>query len=480
MKSNLFGVCLLAGVMSPAAAWAGQVPSSTEPAAAEPAEAAAPEVAPEGPALAEPAAASGGYEASVATTAPEGTVTPAAAAPTGPRERWIRRYRPRRNSFELGVFAGVFFPSSSHELFDPVLQLESGNTFFKPYKSVAPEFGARFAYFPLTFLGVEAEGGAMPTRVEGAGDGFDRATLFNFRAHAVAQLPFWSVAPFIVVGPGLIGTAGALGDDVDPSVHFGGGVKVFLNDWVLLRLDIRDVIAARLMVDAGATHYPEVLLGLSMRFGGRDRGEKDSDGDGYLDSQDGCPYDPENFNGFEDEDGCPEYDRDGDGFFDSRDLCPDTPGVEPHGCPEKDSDGDGILDSKDLCPDIAGVPPDGCPVPDTDGDGYLDPDDGCPTIPETWNGYLDEDGCDDTLPERVPVGVIRGIFFDFNKATIKDRSRPVLDRAVEVFNEFTSIRVEISGHTDDKGSSEYNQKLSMERANSVKQYLVDHGVAASR
>jgi len=56
----------------------------------------------------------------------------------------------------------------------------------------------------------------------------------------------------------------------------------------------------------------------------------------------------------------------------------------------------------------------------------------------------------------------------------------VLDRAVDVLREFEAIRIEISGHTDSTGSPEYNRDLSLRRSNSVKRYLVEHGVSESR
>ncbi|MGB1014724.1 MAG: OmpA family protein, partial [Nannocystaceae bacterium] len=399
-------------------------------------------------------------------------------------EKWIRKYRPRAMSFEVGAFGGAMFPSREHELFNAYQQFESGNTFWQPYRSVAPEFGLRFAFYPFPFIGGEVEGGVIPTRVVlDNGNSGDSATLFNARAHVIGQLPFWRVAPFVLVGGGMIGTNGALGLDVDQSVHFGGGVKFFLNDVWMLRLDARDVVAAKLEVDAGATHYPEVLLGVGWRFGGKkDQAPKDSDGDGLFDYEDACPFEQENFNAYEDEDGCPEYDRDGDGFFDNRDACPDVPGIAPDGCPEKDRDGDGFLDSHDACPDVPGVEPDGCPIPDTDNDGILDPDDNCVTEPETVNGFEDGDGCPDEVPAKVIefTGVIKGIYFDFNRSTIKDRSTPVLDRAVAVLAEFPSIHIEISGHTDNVGSAEYNKTLSGARAEAVKNYLTRKGVNETR
>ncbi len=416
-------------------------------------------------------------------------------------KKWIRRCKPEKNMFELGIFGGVMFPASglliagqavpgipsngdgTHELFNAKMQQDAratGQEFWQPYRKVAPEIGLRFAWYPLAFLGGEVEGGVMPTKIVVNGTPTDRATLFNFRGHVIAQLPFWRIAPFVLVGGGMLGTAGALGTDIDPAVHYGGGVKLFLTHRVMMRLDIRDVVGAKKEVDAGATHYPEILLGLSLTLNRAKPPaeiDKDSDGDGFLDKSDSCPYEP----GIA-PDGCPERDRDGDGFMDSQDACPDVPGIAPDGCPEKDRDGDGFLDSVDKCPDDPGVEPDGCPIPDTDGDGILDPDDKCPTEPETKNGYQDEDGCPDVIPPKIAAftGTIKGIYFDLDKDTIKPKSRPVLDRAVSVLQEFDSINIEISGHTDSTGSPDYNRDLSKRRAAAVKRYLVEHGVADAR
>ena len=451
------------------------------------ARAAAPAV--EGPAPTSPS----GHVSSTSKTSPEGHVSSTTsasgqAAPARCQDRrdvaWIRRCAPERNTWELGAFAGVMFPAAhSHELFNARRQLDArreGKEFWRPYRTAAPDLGIRLAYFPLSFLGGEVEAAVMPTRVVEDGGPGARANLFSVRAHFIAQIPLWRVAPFIVVGSGGIGTNGALGNDFDPMTHFGAGVKVFLTQRTLLRLDVRDNVAARKEVDAGATSYPEVLLGFSTVLGRskpRRVPEKDSDGDGFLDRSDACPYEPGKA-----PDGCPERDRDADGFMDSADACPDVPGVAPDGCPEKDRDGDGFLDSVDKCPDDPGVEPDGCPIPDTDGDGILDPDDKCPTVPETKNGYQDEDGCPDEIPVALAkfTGTIKGIYFDLDKDTIKPKSKPVLDRAVSVLQEFNTIRIEISGHTDSTGSVEYNRDLSKRRALSVKKYLVEHGVEDAR
>jgi hypothetical protein len=383
----------------------------------------------------------------------------------------MRKYRPSNNMWELGVFGGAFFPSRRHELFNAQQQLDSMDTFYQDYKRVAPEFGARVAYFPFAFIGGEIEGGVMPTRTIQQDQ---QALLFNFRAHLIGQIPFWRIAPFVVWGGGLIGTTGALGNDVDPSTHFGGGVKLYINDRLMLRLDIRDVVAARYRGRRGRDQLPRgparPLASPSARSA--EEPKKDSDGDGFLDA-DACPYEP----GIA-PDGCPERDRDGDGFMDSQDACPDTPGIAPDGCPEKDRDGDGFLDSVDKCPDDPRRRARRLPDPRHRRRRHPRPRRQVPDDPETYNGFEDDDGCPDEIPEQVRnfTGVDQGHLLrprqGHHQAEVEARARP---RGV-VLKEFPSIRIEISGHTDSTGSREYNRDLSRRRAESVKRYLVEHGV----
>jgi OOP family OmpA-OmpF porin len=161
-----------------------------------------------------------------------------------------------------------------------------------------------------------------------------------------------------------------------------------------------------------------------------------------------------------------------------------VPGVKEYkGCPIPDTDADSFLDPDDNCIDVPGVEAyKGCPIPDTDGDKFLDPDDTCVNEPETVNGYEDRDGCPDEVPEEVVrfTGVIAGIQFDTNKATIKKSSFKTLDAAVEVLAKFPSVSVEISGHTDDRGERPHNLELSQNRANAVRDYLVSKGIDAGR
>lgn len=420
-------------------------------------------------------------------------------------QKWIKRWAPknevkegtkfRTNLTEIGVYGGVLLLADTHELFEADRDLPDQG--YKPMRALNPDLGVRVGYYPLSFLGVEAEGGVMPSKLR---DEAGNALMYTVRGHVVAQLPKWSVTPFVLVGAGGWGVSSprdSLGNDIDPALHFGGGVKIYINRWVMLRLDVRDIISHQQSVDATfKSHNLEALLGLSVTLGRKkDKVTKsDRDGDGFYDddgfgnSDDKCP----------DEagvapDGCPIRDTDGDGIMDPDDQCVDKAETvndfnDEDGCPESDRDGDGFWDDdgrgggNDTCPDEAGVDPDGCPIPDTDNDGIKDPQDSCVNDPETKNGYQDVDGCPDEVPKEIArfTGAIKGITFDTNKDTIRSSSRPTLDNAVKVLKDFPDIRIEVSGHTDDVGEVADNQDLSRRRAESVKKYLVDAGIDASR
>jgi outer membrane protein OmpA-like peptidoglycan-associated protein len=76
--------------------------------------------------------------------------------------------------------------------------------------------------------------------------------------------------------------------------------------------------------------------------------------------------------------------------------------------------------------------------------------------------------------------VLRGVHFDFNKSDIRADSRPVLDESAELLRENLNVRITVEGHTDAIGGEDYNQQLSVRRAEAVFRYLVNHGVAPDR
>jgi OOP family OmpA-OmpF porin len=136
-----------------------------------------------------------------------------------------------------------------------------------------------------------------------------------------------------------------------------------------------------------------------------DLSPKDADGDGLNDAVDQCPADPEDMDGFEDLDGCPENDNDKDGIADGKDRCPLEPedvdgDRDEDGCPDGDQDADGLADDRDQCPTKPEdkdrfEDEDGCPESDNDRDGLPDADDKCPDIAEDMDGDRDTDGCPD-------------------------------------------------------------------------------------
>jgi OmpA-OmpF porin, OOP family len=225
--------------------------------------------------------------------------------------------------------------------------------------------------------------------------------------------------------------------------------------------------------------------------------DPDNDRDGIDDRDDRCPDIPEDRDGGQDDDGCPEGvgdDRDGDRVKDIDDRCPDAPEdqdgwQDADGCPELDNDGDRIPDSDDLCPDDPEDPDgwqdaDGCPELDNDHDRIPDRDDRCPDQPETYNATDDADGCPDHgVVTRIEGGILalKPINFEYDQAVIEPDSYDILDAVVAAMNGYLDIElIEVQGHTDERGDDAYNLDLSVRRAAAVVTYLVGHGVAARR
>ncbi len=233
--------------------------------------------------------------------------------------------------------------------------------------------------------------------------------------------------------------------------------------------------------------------------------------------------------------GCPHPDTDKDGACDpwvqesgmseqfahictGTDLCPNVAQGEKgsQGCPVPDRDGDGICDpwvskaglsdqfasickGADKCPDLPQGTcekcKDGCPNPDTDGDGVCNPwvqqlglsaeyteiCQGSDNCPDTAQGKDGKDGCPAIVKveETVKTIVLRGVNFHTGSARLTDESYSVLDNVVSQLIT-TKVKIEVGGHTDDRGSIALNQRLSQERAQSVADYFIQKGVEATR
>ncbi|MEP7049880.1 MAG: OmpA family protein [Pseudomonadota bacterium] len=306
------------------------------------------------------------------------------------------------------------------------------------------------------------------------------------------------------------------------SEEFVGGIKLFIesNSYLMMGAGSRAFStgfeAANLRMVLGFVYEPSI---------------GDRDGDGYKDDQDQCPDEPEDFDGFKDEDGCPDPDndndgildvndrcpnvpedfdgdhdedgcpdisrdgdRDGDGIPDSKDKCPDDPEdkdgfQDEDGCPEPDNDHDGIPDKQDSCPDDAEdkdkfEDEDGCPDPDNDKDQIPDVKDKCPNEPETYNGFQDEDGCPDkgkVIIEGNDIVILDKVQFETGSAKILPASDAILDAVAATLKghpEFTVL--EIAGHADERSTDEYNLNLTRLRAAAVMDALRERGIVASR
>jgi outer membrane protein OmpA-like peptidoglycan-associated protein len=207
---------------------------------------------------------------------------------------------------------------------------------------------------------------------------------------------------------------------------------------------------------------------------------KDSDGDGIVDTADKCPQEA----GSVDTGGCPTKDRDGDGILDAVDKCPrETGPAARQGCPVKDTDGDGVVDDRDNCPNEAGlVELRGCPAKDNDGDSVADHLDNCPKE----KGEATNQGCPEKDEQLVAIQkgqleIKQAVFFTTGKALIQKRSFRMLDQVARVIQQHPEIeKIIIEGHSDNVGDADANRRLSLARAESVRDYLVKKGVEASR
>jgi len=246
---------------------------------------------------------------------------------------------------------------------------------------------------------------------------------------------------------------------------FGGALRLGLNDGELtagLGLMVKFVEFNYAFVEEpenflGESHRVGVTLKFGEDCGPIDYGPRmgDADLDGIADNIDDCPHAAEDFDGFQDEDGCPDPDNDGDGIPDVDDECPG-----------RAEDFDGFEDA------------DGCPDIDNDGDGILDADDQCPNAAETFNRYEDTDGCPDDAQPEFPM---MNINFKYDSTEwVGTDPTPTLDHMADVLKRNPELRVRIVGHTDSRGSDAYNQHLSDRRAAAIRDYFVSKGVNAGQ
>lgn len=270
--------------------------------------------------------------------------------------------------------------------------------------------------------------------------------------------------PFLAVGIGATHYTSS-DDELVPSklaVDYGAGFKYFMTDNLALRADVRHVLPVG---DDDEQEYGDnphsihndlmATMGISYSIGGVGARKASA------------PVVKEEIG-----------DEDKDGVLDDADRCPGTAyGVEVDntGC-VADSDRDGVNDNRDQCPGTpanVSVNSEGCPA-DADRDGVADYMDKCPGTPADTE--VQKDGCSYT-----PYSVALKVEFDTGKSDIKPKYHEELKTAAVFMQKHPESTVMIVGHTDNVGDPDDNVRLSQERANSIRAYLIDHfGVEFSR
>jgi len=137
-----------------------------------------------------------------------------------------------------------------------------------------------------------------------------------------------------------------------------------------------------------------------------------------------------------------------------------------------DSDGDGVFDYMDKCPDTprgVEVDKDGCPLPAAAA---------AESAPAAAPAAALAAATEAAPPPRMLE--LRGANFDFDRSNIRQDDVETLDRSAATLKEWGEVKIEVAGHTDSVDSDAYNLKLSQRRAEAVRAYLIEKGIAADR
>ncbi|HEX8109142.1 MAG TPA: OmpA family protein [Kofleriaceae bacterium] len=319
-------------------------------------------------------------------------------------------------------------------------------------------FGGRVARPFLPWLVPELELALMPTSTSAVG-GARAASVLWFEPRLHLRFELWQgrrLQPFVLAGGGspvsLSTASKTYGTSITGDGYLGGGVRFATQKGFDFRFDARIALLPS-QPGSGFGLTPELDFGIGIEFHvGEPR-----------------PSAPDEARLAQ----APPPDRDGDGIPDDQDACPDRP-----------EDFDGFEDS------------DGCPDIDNDMDRVLDIADKCPNVPETYNGYEDEDGCPDTVPPDVDAlrGTIEGLLYAEGETVVRDSALSSIRKIARTLAAHPNVRVVLIGHTDDREAKQLASgdpgqpsdldalaaDLSRARAEAVKNALVAAGIPARR
>jgi len=315
------------------------------------------------------------------------------------------------------------------------------------------EFGLRIARPFLPWLVPELELGVAPTRTNAVGGASATSVVWmDPRLHVRFEImPGKRLQPFVVVGGGSPITISSARQTFATSItgdgYVGGGVRFDTQKGFTMRFDAR----VALMPGADSLIVPEVDIGFGLEVTlGVPRHRRSKESANQI------------------------ADRDHDGIPDDKDMCGDRP---------EDKDG---FEDEDGCPDI-----------DNDGDRVLDVADKCPTVPETYNGYDDDDGCPDTVPADLDQlrGTIEGLIYAEAETQVRASAQPAIHKIAGLMQAHPSIRIVVIGHTDDREAKQFAEPvagqpapdlgalsadLARARGMMVKQAIIDAGIAGTR
>ncbi len=391
-------------------------------------------------------------------------------------------------AFGVGINAVDFYPTNSG--------LDGQGAWFDEYANTTDHYNilpslSRITVSKYLTDGYSIEAAGSLNRITKVGDnatsektyyGLDGAVKYDLNK-VIGDTSFFN--PYASVGGGYVWL------DNSGTATFNGafGVNFWFSESVGLNIESK----YKHSFGNSITQHFQHALGIVVKFGGTDsdndgiydkfdacpevfglaeyKGCPDSDSDGIIDSKDACP----NTAGLATLNGCPDADE--DGIADKDDACPNNKGSKANnGCP--DTDADGLVDKDDACPNVAGPTENkGCPWSDTDGDGVLDKDDTCVNVA----GPASNNGCPEISSVEIAKleELFKTVYFDSGKNTFGDATTSKLNEAAQIMAKFITVKFDISGHTDNTGSKKRNQELSENRANAVKDYLINKGVSSS-